>query len=82
MECSARVVAVVDTKDRLGKVDGRYPHWVAPYNRGVAGGKWGGQMWGRREGGKKGAGWDGRYGRKKGEVREGKRKGKASNDFR
>ena len=31
---------------------------------------------------KKGAGWDGRYGRKKGEVREGKGKGKASNDFR
>jgi hypothetical protein len=39
-------------------------------------------MWGRREGWKKGAGWDGRYGRKKGEVREGKGKGKASNDFR
>jgi hypothetical protein len=24
-------VAHVDTRARLGKVDGRYPHWVAPY---------------------------------------------------
>ena len=24
-------VAYVDTRGRLGKVDGRYPHWVAPY---------------------------------------------------
>lgn len=32
VECSARVVAHVNTKDRLGKVDGRYPHWVAPYD--------------------------------------------------
>ena len=31
VECSARVVAEVNTKNRLGKVDGRYPHWVAPY---------------------------------------------------
>ena len=32
VECSARVVAVMNTKDRLGRVDGRYPHWVAPYD--------------------------------------------------
>ena len=25
-------VAEVNTKGRLGKVDGRYPHWVAPYD--------------------------------------------------
>ena len=31
MEWSAREVAEVDTKGRLGKVDGRYPHWVSPY---------------------------------------------------
>lgn len=31
VECSAREVAHVDTRGRLGKVDGRYPHWVAPY---------------------------------------------------
>jgi hypothetical protein len=31
VECSARVVADVNTRNRLGKVDGRYPHWVAPY---------------------------------------------------
>ena len=31
VECSARVVAVVNTKHRLGRVDGRYPHWVNPY---------------------------------------------------
>jgi hypothetical protein len=29
---SARVVAVVNTYKRLAKVDGRYPHWVAPYD--------------------------------------------------
>ena len=33
VECSARVVAVVNTRNRLGKVDGRYPHWVAPYDK-------------------------------------------------
>ena len=22
----------VNTKDRFGKVDGRFPHWVAPYD--------------------------------------------------
>ena len=32
VECSARVVAQVNTRNRLGKVDGRYPHWVAPYD--------------------------------------------------
>eukprot|EP00750_Incisomonas_marina_P003515 INCI13170.1.p1 GENE.INCI13170.1~~INCI13170.1.p1 ORF type:complete len:685 (+),score=101.37 INCI13170.1:37-2055(+) len=32
VECSARVVAEVDTHNRLGKVDGRNPHWVAPYD--------------------------------------------------
>ncbi|OEU07340.1 hypothetical protein FRACYDRAFT_229534 [Fragilariopsis cylindrus CCMP1102] len=32
VECSARIVAHVNTKNRLGKVDGRFPHWVAPYD--------------------------------------------------
>mmetsp|Transcript_11674 Transcript_11674/g.17634 ORF Transcript_11674/g.17634 Transcript_11674/m.17634 type:complete len:540 (+) Transcript_11674:104-1723(+) len=32
VEISPRVVAEVNTKDRLGKVDGRYPHWVSNYN--------------------------------------------------
>jgi hypothetical protein len=32
VECSARVVCEVDTKGRMGIVDGRYPHWVAPYD--------------------------------------------------
>lgn len=32
VECSAREVAFVDTRNRLGKVDGRFPHWVAPYS--------------------------------------------------
>jgi hypothetical protein len=31
VEVSAREVAHVDTRHRLGRVDGRYPHWVAPY---------------------------------------------------
>lgn len=31
VECSARLVAEVDTHNRLGKVDGRYTHWVTPY---------------------------------------------------
>eukprot|EP00929_Paragymnodinium_shiwhaense_P084315 TRINITY_DN45074_c0_g1_i1.p1 TRINITY_DN45074_c0_g1~~TRINITY_DN45074_c0_g1_i1.p1 ORF type:complete len:430 (+),score=80.12 TRINITY_DN45074_c0_g1_i1:72-1361(+) len=31
VECDARCVAEVNTKNRLGKVDGRFPHWVAPY---------------------------------------------------
>ena len=29
VECSARVVAHVNTKNRLGKVDGRFSHWVS-----------------------------------------------------
>ena len=33
VECSARVVAEVNTKNRLGKVDGRNPHWVTPYDK-------------------------------------------------
>ena len=32
VECSARVVAKVNTKNRMAKVDGRYPHWVGPYD--------------------------------------------------
>ena len=32
VEMSPRVVAEVNTKYRLGKVDGRYPHWVSNYN--------------------------------------------------
>jgi hypothetical protein len=32
VECSARVVAHNNTKGRLAKVDGRFPHWVAPYD--------------------------------------------------
>ena len=32
VECSARVVGKVETKNRLGKIDGRYPHWVSPYD--------------------------------------------------
>ena len=35
MECSAREVAEVGTRHRLGKVDGRVPHWVAPYDAGA-----------------------------------------------
>jgi len=32
VECSARIVAHTNTKNRLSKVDGRFPHWVAPYD--------------------------------------------------
>lgn len=32
VECSARVLAEVNTKNRLGRVDGRYPHFVSQYN--------------------------------------------------
>jgi hypothetical protein len=32
VEVDAHTVAHVNTKSRLGKVDGRYPHWVAPYD--------------------------------------------------
>ena len=35
VECSARTVCEVDTRRRLGKIDGRYPHWVAPYEDGA-----------------------------------------------
>ena len=35
VECSPRLVAEVNTRHRLGKVDGRYPHWVAPYKAGA-----------------------------------------------
>jgi len=31
VEASARVTVEVDTVGRMGKVDGRYPHWVADY---------------------------------------------------
>ena len=31
VECSPFVVAEVDTHGRFGKVDGRFPHWVTPY---------------------------------------------------
>jgi hypothetical protein len=31
VELDPVTVAAVDTRNRLGKVDGRYPHWVAPY---------------------------------------------------
>jgi hypothetical protein len=32
VEVDALTVCHVKTKNRLGKVDGRYPHWVAPYD--------------------------------------------------
>ena len=32
VEMSARVVCNVNTKNRLGKIDGRYPHWVSWYD--------------------------------------------------
>lgn len=31
VECSPFVVAEVNTHGRFGKVDGRFPHWVTPY---------------------------------------------------
>ena len=34
VECSARVIAKVNTKNCMAKVDGRYPHWVGPYDKG------------------------------------------------
>jgi hypothetical protein len=33
VECSARVVAVMNTKNRIGRVDGRYPHFVDAYDK-------------------------------------------------
>ena len=32
VEMSARVICEVNTKNRFGKVDGRYPHWVSNYD--------------------------------------------------
>ena len=32
VECSARVLAAVNTKNRLARIDGRHPHWVMPYD--------------------------------------------------
>jgi hypothetical protein len=32
VELDAFTMAVMDTKGKLGKVDGRYPHWVMPYD--------------------------------------------------
>lgn len=32
VEVDAFTICHVNTKNRLGKVDGRYPHWVAPYD--------------------------------------------------
>ena len=32
VECSSRIVAHVNTKNRLGRVDGRHPHWVTSYD--------------------------------------------------
>ena len=32
VECSPTLVAEVDTRGRLAKVDGRFPHWVTPYD--------------------------------------------------
>jgi len=32
VELDPMTVCEVNTKDRLGRVDGRYPHWVGPYD--------------------------------------------------
>jgi len=32
VEATSFIVAQVNTKERLAKVDGRYPHWVSPYD--------------------------------------------------
>ena len=32
VECSPRIMAHVNTKNRLGRVDGRHPHFVTPYD--------------------------------------------------
>jgi len=34
VELDAMTVCEVNTKERLGKIDGRFPHWVAPYEEG------------------------------------------------
>jgi hypothetical protein len=31
VELDPLTVCEVNTKDRLGRIDGRFPHWVAPY---------------------------------------------------
>jgi hypothetical protein len=31
VEVDCFTLAQVNTKNRMGKIDGRYPHWVAPY---------------------------------------------------
>ena len=33
VEMDPMTVAEVNTKNRMGKVDGRYPHWVGPYSK-------------------------------------------------
>jgi len=33
VELDPLTVAEVNTKNRLGRVDGRFPHWVAPYDK-------------------------------------------------
>ena len=38
VECSPTLVAEVDTRGRLAKVDGRFPHWVTPYDDPAGGG--------------------------------------------
>ena len=35
VECSPTLVAEIDTRNRFGKVDGRFPHWVTPYDGGT-----------------------------------------------
>ena len=32
VELDPMTICEVNTKDRLGRVDGRYPHWVGPYD--------------------------------------------------
>ena len=32
VECSCRLVAVMNTNNKIGRVDGRYPHWVDQYD--------------------------------------------------
>ena len=45
VECSARVTARVDTRGKVGRVDGRFPHWVSEYE----GERWS-LVWYRTEG--------------------------------
>lgn len=35
VECSPTLVAEIDTRNRFAKVDGRFPHWVTPYEGGT-----------------------------------------------